>query len=151
MSGIKNLQTRKSLVVITALIIGFLMPYISRIPLAFRYRTPWIWKYMNDSDDMWRWNILHAASLLPIVIFGAIYIFTEFKWQFYTSAIAHFAITAFVYYNFMETYGRDDFLGFIVFPPVFILVSTAGGILGLAAQIIADKRKNIEKLSTETL
>ena len=131
--------------VIAAMIVGFLMPYLSRIPLAFKYGTPWIWKYMNDSDDVLRWNGLHSLSLAAIVLFGVIYIFTELKWQFYGSVFAHYAVTALVYYNFMEKYGSDDFLGCIFFPPFFAFISVGGGLLGLGVELVINNRTNSRK------
>ncbi len=138
----KIVTIKKATVVIAALIVGSLMPYVSRIPLAFKYGTPWIWKYMSNSDDVLRWNGLHLISLAAIVLFGAVYIFTQLKWQFYGSVIAHFAIVSLVYWNFEETYGIDDFLGCVFFPPFFLIASGTGGVVGLVIELIVNRRKN---------
>lgn len=140
-SKTKIVTIKKTFIVVAALIIGFLMPYISRIPLAFKYGIPWIWKYMSNPDDVLRWNGLHLISLAAIVLFGAIFIFTELNRQFYGSVIAHFAIVSLAYWNFEETYGRDDFLGCIFFPPFFLIASGIGGVLGLVIELILNRRK----------
>ena len=146
MTETKIVTIKKTFIVIIALIIGYLMPYISRIPLAFKYGMPWIWKYMGEHfEDILRWNVLHIFSLVAIIVFGALFIFSKLKWQFYGSVIAHLAITSLVYYNFTETYHPDDFLECIFFPPVIAFFSGLGGLLGLGVELIIKRGKTSQK------
>ena len=134
-------KLEKSLVVLAALIVGFLMPYLSRIPLAFTYGTAWIWSYMHTADDFMRWNGFHVASLIPIVIFGFVYLYANTKWAFRASVFGHYAATAFIYYNFGEHYSPDDFLGCIIFPFLFGGASLLCGAIALVVELFIEGRK----------
>lgn len=141
MTNSKKLTIKKSLILAAALIIGFLMPYLSRIPLAFTYGAPWIWKYMANADAFRVWNEFHLFSLEPIFMFGLVYVFAKIKWQFYAAAFAHFLVTFLCYYNFGEHPQRDDFLAFLVFPFIIGAPSFLGGLIGLAAEYFINRRK----------
>ena len=131
----------KSLVVFGALLLGFLMPYISRIPYSFKFGFSWIWSYMNDSDAAYWWNVMHLQSLVPIVVFGLLFIFGNLRWGFYGSAVAHFAATIFFYYDHGAVPHSDDFLGFIVFPYLIGIPSFVCGVIGLIAELIVSGRR----------
>ena len=141
MSNTKTPIVKKSLVVIAALIVGFVMPYLSRIPLAFTYGTAWIWSYMDTADDFMRWNGFHIASLIPIVIFGFVCLYENTEWAFRASVFGHYAATAFIYYNFGEHYSPDDFLGCIIFPFLFGGASVLCGAIALVVELVAANRK----------
>ncbi len=141
------LKIKKSLLVIAALIIGFLMPYLSRIPLAFTYGTNWIWSYMPNSDSFVVWNKMHLFSLEPIFMFGLIYILGNVKWQFYAAALAHFAVTFLCYYNFEEQPQRDDFLSFLFFPFLIGAPSFLCGVIGLIAEIFIQRQRAAKQLT----
>ena len=73
---------------------------------------------------------MHIASLVPMGIFGLIYIFGNFRAAFYASVAGHFLVTSLIYYRHGQPYGQDDFLGCIVYPfviggPSFICGSVA--------------------------
>ena len=74
----QNKQT-KILIVIAALIIGFLMPYLSRIPLALINGADWFWKYMPGSESIKILTEFHLFSLKMILVFGIVFIFTKLK------------------------------------------------------------------------
>ncbi len=140
---------KRLIVVLTALVLGMIMPYLSRLPLAMSYGTPWIWDYISSIDDFFRWNGGQIVSLLPIAAFGALYIFTNFRWSFYASVLGHFAATSFVYHDFGVRHGPDDFLGCLVFPPIFAAASIAVGFAGLVVDLIAQSKvKNISTNDT---
>ena len=82
MSNTKTPIVKKSLVVIAALIVGFLMPYLSRIPLALIHGADWIWKYMPDSETIKILTEFHLFSLKMVLVFGIVFIFTKLKWGF---------------------------------------------------------------------
>lgn len=144
MDNTKSVYTKKILHVVAALIVGFLMPYLSRIPLAFTYGANWIWSYMPNHDSFVVWNKLHFFSLEPIFMFGLIYIFGNVKWQFYAASLAHFAVTFLCYYNFEETPQRDDVLAIVVFPFFIGAPSFVCGLIGLVAEIVMQRRKQKE-------
>lgn len=150
MSDSKILIVKKSLVVAAALIVGFLMPYLSRIPLAFTHDAAWIWKYMSSSDDLIRWNGFHLFSLIPIVIFGFVYVLENVRWSFYASVFGHYAATAFIYYNFGEHYSSDDFLGCIIFPFLFGGASVLCGVIALVAELFINGRKKRIQMPLES-
>lgn len=140
MDKAKNLRVKKFITLIGSLLIGFLMPYLSRMPLAFKYGAAWIWSYMNDTNALIRWNTFHSFSLIPIFICGAVYIFGNVRWIFYIAALAHFAATFFCYFNFEEHPHPDDFLGFIVFPYFIGFIAFGGGIIALFAELFISRR-----------
>src|SRR5215210_7790935 len=86
-----TINRKKTFVVAAALLLGFLMPYISRIPYAFTFGFSWIWSYMPDSDAFFWWNRLHLYSLIPMGVFGLVFVFGNIRWGFYASAVVHFA------------------------------------------------------------
>ena len=137
---------KKIFIVIAALFVGFLMPYLSRIPLAFTHGAAWIWKYMHTADDFVRWNGFHVASLIPIGLFGFAYLYENTKWAFCASVFGHYAATAFIYYNFGEHYSPDDFLGCIIFPFLFGGASVLCGAIALVAELFFDGRN--ERMQT---
>ena len=137
-------KSKKIFIVIAALIVGFLMPYLSRIPLAFTYGAAWIWKFMPNFDSVRVWNEFHLISLEPMLMFGIVYIFGNVKWTFYTAAVAHFAVTFLCYYNFEETPQRDDFLSFLVFPFIIAAPSFLCGAVALVAELIAKRNARVQ-------
>ena len=132
---------KRIIIVVSALMLGMLMPYISRIPFAIIYGDSLIWRYMSTPSDVLRWNGIHVFSLIPISIFGLIYIYGKLSWGFYASVVGHFALTSFIYYKFGEEYGRDDFLGCLVFPPMFAIASGACGAVAFIAELIVQRIK----------
>lgn len=145
MTKTKIIILKKSLIVAIALVLGFLMPYLSRIPYALTYGVDWIFKYMRNDGDFARWNGFHLFSLIPICLFGLVFIFGNIKWGFYASVLGHFVSTAFIYHNFAEPAYRDDFLGCIVFPPMFAIASFLCGLVGLIAELIITGRKGKQR------
>ena len=135
---------RKTIVVLMTFVLGMLMPYLSRIPLAFTFGTPWIWNYISSTDDLLRWNGGQIFSLIPIAMFGALYIFSSLRWGFYAAVLGHFAATSFIYHDFGLRHGPDDFLGCLVFPPMFAAASFAAGSIGLVADLIAHRKSTIK-------
>jgi hypothetical protein len=133
---------KKTAFVATALLAGMLVPYISRIPGAFVHGTAWIWSYMSTSGDVLRWNGLHVISLIPIVIFGLIYIFGSQKWGFVMSVVAHLAATSFLYAHQGDPPGKDDFLGCIVFPPMLAVFAGAFGFVAFAVELFVQNRRS---------
>ena len=127
------------------------MPYLSRIPLAFTYGTNWIWSYMTNSGDVLRWNGFHLGSLIPLIMFGLLYIYGETKWAFYAGVFGHFAATCLIYYNFGEHYGPDDFLGCILFPFPIAGASILCGLIGLVAELYFKRRRRKETISQEQI
>ncbi len=140
---------KKSLIVAAALIVGFLMPYLSRIPLAFTYGAAWIWKHIDNSNDFSNWNGFHLGSLIPIVIFGLLYIFGKVKWAFYAAAFGQFAATYVLYYDFMECYENHGFLEYIILPTMIVTASFLCGITVLAAEYFINRRKNKSQIEKE--
>ena len=135
MNNPRTLTIKRSLIVAAALVIGECMPYISRIPLAFVYGTDWIWRHTPDVDNFLRWNGMHLGSLIPIVMFGLLYIFTNMRAAFYASVIGHFAVTSLLSYSHGKPYGPDDFLGCFVYPFVIAggsFVCGAATLVGVA-------------------
>ncbi|HEV7698663.1 MAG TPA: hypothetical protein VGO43_00395 [Pyrinomonadaceae bacterium] len=132
-------KPKKILIVTAALVVGMLVPYISRIPLAVIRGNPLIWSYMSTGADVLRWNGIHIISLIPMAIFGLIYIYGKLSWGFYASIVGHFGITSFIYYNFGEKYGLDDFLGCIFFPPMIAFVAGACGAVAFVAELIVQR------------
>jgi len=96
-----------------------------------------------------RWNGFHLFSLIPILIFGLLFVFGIVKWSFYASVFGHFLITSPIYYNFGSPAYRDDFLGCIVFPPLIGFASFVCGIIALAAELLLNMRKRRFQLMTE--
>ena len=131
----------KILIVIAALIVGVLMPYLSRIPLALTHGAGWIWKYMRTSDDFVRWNGFHLFSLIPIVIFGLVYVFGNARWAFYASVCGHYAVTSLIYYSHGEPPFPDDYVGCVLFPFPIAGASLLCGLIALAAELIAVRLK----------
>jgi len=129
------LRTKRSLIVVAALITGFLMPYLSRIPLAFVYGPPWIWKYMTTFDDFLHWNGLHFFSLVFVIFFGAVYVLTDFRWAFFAAVFGQLAVTGLIYYNFEEHYHPDDFLGFFLHPIIIAFISFVSGIVAFLTEV----------------
>jgi hypothetical protein len=142
MTDTRIFKTKKVLIVGASLLLGFLMPYISRIPYSFTYGTAWIFKYMPNDGDFARWNGLHLISLIPMCIFGIVFVVANVRWCFYASVIGQVVMTSVVYYNFAEPAYSDDFLGCIVFPPMFAFVSFLCGIVALIAELIVQNRKS---------
>jgi hypothetical protein len=139
---------RNIITVVASMLVGMVMPYISRIPLAATYGTQWIWNYISSSGDFWRWNGFHVFSLVPIGIFGLLYIFSGYRYGFYASVVGHFAATSFIYYDFGVHHGPDDFLGCLLFPPMLAVVSfVAGGIALVAETIIERKAQTINDIA----
>ena len=142
MTTAKIIIIKKSFVVAAALTVGLWLPYLSRIPLAFTYGTAWIWKYISNSDDFIRWNGFHLLSLIPLSLFGFLYVYENLKWSFRAAAFGHFAVTFLIYYKFGEPrFGIDDFLGCLLFPPIIAAASFFGGIIGLIAELFINRRK----------
>lgn len=141
MTKTKNLIIKKSLIVVAALIVGFLMPYLSRIPLAFNYGAPWIWKYINSSNDFWCWNGFHIFSLVPLFLFGILYVCENTKWSFYAALFGHLAMTFLIYHRFLEHPESDAFLGFFLHPLIIAGASFVCGIVALVAELIITNRK----------
>ncbi len=140
----ETINVKKIFAVAAALLLGFLLPYLSRIPLAFTYGAAWIWKYISHSGDFVRWNGFHLFSLIPILIFGLLFVFGISKWSFYAGVGGHFAVTFLIYYNFEEHYGVDDFLGCILFPLPIAAASFLCGMLVLAAELYFNRAKPLE-------
>ncbi len=142
MKDARNFIIKKLLIVGATLLLGFLMPYISRIPNAFYYGTEFIWNYTDPTGSFWYWNGFHLESLVPMFIFGMIYTFANVRWAFYASALSHFAATWFFYHDHGVVHHPDDFLGFIVYPYVIGIPSFLCGIIGLISELIIQNRKS---------
>lgn len=140
MNNVTSTKRKKIIFVLAAMLLGMVMPYLSRIPLAMTYGTPWIWDYISSTDDFLRWNGGQIFSLIPIAAFGALYIFSSLRWGFYASVLGHFAATSFIYHDFGVRHGPDDFLGCLVFPPIFAGASFAVGFVGLVVDLIAQNK-----------
>jgi nitrate reductase NapE component len=112
------------------LAIGFLMTYLSRLPLAFERGADWIWSYIPAGDaQAWiLFNLFHAASLAPLVLFGFFYVYGKIRWTFHFAAIAHFITTFFLYYRY-EARRAEDVLNFVLFPVIIAGVSLTAGII----------------------
>lgn len=132
----KATTVNRSLIVAAALIVGELMPYLARIPLAFVYGAAWIWRHTPDLDNFLRWNGMHLGSLIPIAIFGLIYIYSSNRSAFYASVISHLAITSLLYYSHGQPYGPDDFLGCFIYPFIIGIGSLACGFIALFASAL---------------
>lgn len=142
MKKIETSKIGKMFILAVALMIGFLMPYLSRIPLAFFYDAARIWRYMLSTDDFIRWNGFHLLSLFPLLLFGFLYISGNVKWAFYAACIGHFAVTFLIYFRFGEPrFGIDDFLGCIIFPPVIAVASFFCGAIGLITESFISRRQ----------
>lgn len=121
----------RKIVVGSVLLIGVLMTYLSRIPLAFERGADWIWRYI-PAGDVQAWilfNLFHALSLAPLVLFGFFYLRRKIRWTFHLAAIAHFVTTFFLYYNYEARRG-EDVINFVLFPAVIASVTFAAGIIG---------------------
>ena len=130
---------KKPIVVILILLIGVLMPFLSRMPLAFRLGSAFIWRFVPDAEAFAVVMGLFIVSLIPACLFGMLYLFTRFRWAFFLSAAVHYAFTAFFYYNFLEN-PRDEPLA-LAFAPFFIAAfSFVGGSLGLLAEWLLTRR-----------
>ena len=118
----------RKIIVGVVLIIGFLMTYLSRIPLAFERGVGWIWSYIPAGDaQAWLFfNMFHIGSLLPLILFGISYVHGKVKWAFHAAALAHFITTAFLYYDYKARYA-EDVISFIVFPVMIAFVAFVGG------------------------
>jgi hypothetical protein len=132
---------KRTAIVATALVFGMLVPYMSRIPTAFVRGIPWIWSYMSSMDDVLRWNGFHVISLIPMAIFGLVYIFGSLRWGFYASFVSHLAATSFLYYHQGNPHGPDDFLGCILFPPLLAIASGACGAVAFLAELLLQNRR----------
>ena len=69
---------RKAIFVGIVLLIGFLMPYLSRIPLAFKFGAPWIWKFTPDLEAFVALGGVFIVSLFPVALFGTLFILSKF-------------------------------------------------------------------------
>ncbi len=143
MKDARNFIIKKLFILGTALLIGFLMPYISRIPNSFTYGTEFIWSYTKQADSFWWWNELHLGSIVPMLVFGVVFVFGNVRRAFYASALSHFAATWFFYHDHGVIPQRDDFLGFIVYPYLIGIPSFLCGIVALIVEltVINWKRK----------
>jgi hypothetical protein len=121
----------RKIIVGVVLIIGFLMTYLSRIPLAFERGANWIWSYIPAGDPMawFLFNVFHGGSLVPLALFGFSYLRGKVKWTFHAAALAHFVTTAFLYYDYQARYA-EDVISFVVFPGVIaFVVFVVGGVV----------------------
>ncbi len=129
MTKSKTVTIQRTIIVVVVLILAELMPYLSRIPLSFVYGTAWIWKYMSTIDDVLRWNGGQLLTLIPLGVFGMIFIFGNTKLPFILSTLAHFAVTCLIYYSHGEPPHNDDFLGCLVYPfPIGLAAGFAGAV-----------------------
>jgi hypothetical protein len=137
---------KRGFVVGVALLLGFLMPYISRIPNSFTLGTAWIFKYMHEPEDFLLWNVCHIFSLFAIFSFGLLFVFGNINWGFYASVVGHFCITSVIYHNFSEPPASDDFLGSVLFPPAILIVSSICGSAAFATELVVMiwKRKQLD-------
>ncbi len=141
MANPKSSTVKRSLIVVAALILGECMPYIARIPLGFIYGADRIWRHTPDLDNFLRWNGMHIASLVPMGIFGLIYIFGNYRAAFYASVAGHVLVTSLIYLKHGQPYGPDDFLGCIVYPFVIGGGSFICGSVALVAAEVITKRQ----------
>ena len=111
MTTTKTVTRRRTIIVVVVLIFAELTPYLSRIPLSFVHGTAWIWKYMSTFEDVLRWNGGQLLTLIPLGVFGLIFIFGNTKIPFIASTMAHFAVTCLLYFSHGEPPHNDDFLG----------------------------------------
>ena len=134
---------RKTIIVVIVLLIGFLMPYLSRVPLAFKYGASWIWEFTPDLGSFGAIGGLFLVSLLPVAIFGILFIFTRFRWPFYLSTLAHFAGTAFFYYNIFEDPRAvpDEPLALAFIPILLGLLALVVGSVGFLVEWFMGTRK----------
>lgn len=110
------------------LVIGFLMTYLSRIPLAASRGAGWIWSYI-PAGDLTAWflfNLFHLGSLVPLGMFAFFYLRGYVRWAFHVAALAHFVTTFFLYYDY-EGKRAEDVISFVVFPVMIAFVSFAAG------------------------
>ena len=121
---------KRKIIVGAVLLTGFLMTYLSRVPLAFSRGAGWIWSYIPAGDaQAWiLFNFFHAASLAPLALFGFFYTRGKIRWTFYFAALAHFLATFFLYYRYEIRYA-EDVINFILFPIIIACVSLVAGII----------------------
>ena len=131
----------KILIVIAALIVGVLMPYLSRIPLALTHGAWWIWSYTRTSDGFIGWTGFHLFSLIPILIFGCVYVSGNAKWAFYASVLAHYAVTWRIYYSHGEPPFPDDYFGSVLFPFPIGGASLLCGLVALVVELLVVRQK----------
>jgi len=132
---------RKAIFVGIVLLIGFLMPYLSRIPLAFKFGAPWIWKFTPDLEAFVALGGVFIVSLFPVALFGMLFILSKFRWAFYASALTHTVGTVFFYYNIFEN-PRDEPLA-LAFIPIFLAVITfVSGSIGFLSELLVKSRKS---------
>lgn len=121
----------RKIVVGLVLVIGFFMTYLSRIPLAVERGADWISSYIPAGDaQAWiLFNLFHAGSLAPLVLFGFFYLRGKIRWTFHLSALAHFITTFFLYYNYKPRHA-EDVINFVLFPAVIAFMTLAAGVIG---------------------
>jgi hypothetical protein len=126
----KETKMNRKLIVGAVLAVGFFMTYLSRVPLAFERGANWIWSYIPAGDPAaWLlFNLFHAGSLAPLVLFGFFYARGNIRWTFHFAAIAHFITTFFLYYNY-EARHAEDVIVFVVYPVIIAFVSFVAGII----------------------
>ncbi len=152
MTNTKTITITRTLIVLVVLIFAELMPYLSRIPLSFVYGTAWIWKHTSTLDDFLRWNGLHLLTLIPIGVFGLIFIYGNQKLPFIASALGHFAVTCLIYYSHGEPPHNDDFLGCIAYPlPIGFAAGFTGAValLGQTAFAAIKRRSAADKTDAD--
>ena len=134
-----NVRMKRSIVVISLLLIGVLMPFLSRVPLAAKFGLAWIWRFVPHSEAFAVVMGVFVTSLIPLVLFGVLYVLTRFRWALFLSAAVHYSCTAFFFYDFLEN-PRDEPLA-LAFAPIFIgLFSFVAGCLGLLAEWLITRR-----------
>jgi len=132
---------RKAIFVGIVLLIGFLMPYLSRVPLAFKFGASWIWEFTPDLEAFVALGGVFIVSLFPVALFGMLFILSKFRWGFYVSALTHAVGTAFFYYNIFEN-PRDEPLA-LAFIPIFLaVIAFVSGSIGFLAELLVKSRKS---------
>jgi hypothetical protein len=135
----------RKIIVAAVLLIGFLMTYLSRIPLAAERGVNWIWSYI-PAGDLTAWflfNLFHLGSLAPLVLFGFFYLRGKVKWTFHVAALAHFVTTFFLYYNF-EGKRAEDVISFVLFPVIIDFVSIVAGAIAFLLEFFIERKTAAE-------
>jgi hypothetical protein len=127
----------RKIIVAVVLIIGALMTYLSRLPLAFERGANWIWSYIPAGDaQAWvLFNFFSLCSLAPLIFIGYFYLRGNVKWTFHLAALAHFITTFFLYYDYLPRYA-EDVITFVLFP---VMIASAASIMGAIVYFVERK------------
>ncbi len=131
----------KVFLVILVLLLGFFMPYLSRISGATVHGSDWFWSYLPDLSGFLFFSAFNLISLLPLVGAGLFFLFGRFKLTSVLATLTHLIATFYFHHDYDLAADAQSAIGLIFIPIIVGGITLAVAAISLVIELVIKKYK----------